>query len=104
MEYVLHLQMWTTITGGGPSWPVARSGHSAVSLHHPGSDFIPDPAVMVMWGCTSGVVLSDCWVFQVNARQWRKVLTQTCMQLCIVVLSSDLPYAHYVYVCSRALC
>jgi len=79
MEYVLHLQMWTTITGDGPSWPVARDGHSAVSLHHPDSDLIPDLAVMVMWGQTNGAVLSDCWVFQVNVKQWRMVLTQRCM-------------------------
>jgi len=79
MEYILHLQMWTTITGGGPSWPGARAYHSTVSLHHPDSDFIPDPAVMVMWGEANNVSLSDCWVFQVNVRQWRKVLTQTCL-------------------------
>ena len=78
MEYVLHLQMWITITGGGPSWPVARFSHSAVSLHHPDSEGIPDPALMVMWGSVD-VILSDSWVFQVNVEQWRKVLTRTCM-------------------------
>ena len=77
MEYTFHLQMWTTIVGDDPVWPVPRSEHSAVSLHHLDSGPIPDPALMVMWGQANDVILSDSWVFQVNVWQWRKVLSLT---------------------------
>ena len=88
VEYIFYLQMWTAIASGGPSWPIAsggpswpvpRSFHSAVSLHHPESDHAPNPALMVMWGAGDTMILNDSWVFQLNVRQWRKVLIWTCM-------------------------
>jgi len=71
--------MWTAIASGGPSWPVPRSFHSAVRLYHPESDHVPNPALMVMWGVGDAMILNDSWVFQLNVRQWRKVLIWTCM-------------------------
>ena len=68
--------MWIrTAAGGGPGqpWPVARSYHSAVSLHHPDGS-VSDPALVVWWGDVGhGKAGRDAWVFQVNTLQWREV-------------------------------
>ena len=64
------------MTGGAPGqpWPVARDGHTAVSLHEADDIGATDPALLVMWGQDdNGDVLSDGWIFTVNAQQWRKV-------------------------------
>ena len=63
------------MTGGAPGqpWPVARVFHTAVSLHEADSG-ATDPALLVIWGFDeNGDVLSDGWIFTVNAQQWRKV-------------------------------
>ena len=61
------------MTGGAPGqpWPAARDGHTAVSLHEADSG-TTDPALLVMWGSDDDI-LSDGWIFTVNAQQWRKV-------------------------------
>ena len=63
------------MTGGAPGqpWPAARAGHTAVSLHEADGG-ATDPALLVMWGEDENVdILSDGWIFTVNAQQWRKV-------------------------------
>ena len=63
------------MTGGAPGqpWPVARVGHTAVSLHEADGG-ATDPALLVMWGADEiDDILSDGWIFTVNAQQWRKV-------------------------------
>ena len=61
------------MTGGAPGqpWPVARAGHTGVSLHEADGRAI-DPALLVMCGYNGGT-LSDGWIFTVNSQQWRKV-------------------------------
>ena len=63
------------MTGGAPGqpWPVARTGHTAVSLHEADGG-ATDPALLVMCGNDEiDGILSDGWIFTVNAQQWRKV-------------------------------
>ena len=63
------------MTGGAPGqpWPVARAGHTAVSLHEADSG-ATDPALLVIWGENENEdPLSDGWIYTVNSQQWRKV-------------------------------
>ena len=59
--------------GPGQPWPEGRNYHSAVSLHDSNSN----PANQQLFiTCGQGAddgVLSDGWVFGVDAQQWRKV-------------------------------
>ena len=54
------------------SWPATRSYHTAVSLHEADGG-ATNPALLVMWGADDDDILSDGWIFTVNAQQWRKV-------------------------------
>ena len=86
-------QAWSeVISSGGPgqSWPVARDGHSAVSLYDPDSD-PADPAMMVMFGEDDHARnLSDGWTLRVNSEQWRKVQLKSRLQACVLCLGLTL--------------
>ena len=52
---------------------MARSSHSAVSLHDPDCD-PANPAVLVMWGTNDVEIVNVWWIFHVNQKLWKKVL------------------------------
>ena len=70
---VLFVQEWTVVVASGGPWPDARNVPSAISLYD--CDANPsDPVLMVMWGWDGGTkVLSDNWLFNINAQQWKMV-------------------------------
>ena len=67
-------QTWTVIPASQtPTHPVARLGHSAVSVYDPDSGST-HPALLIMWGDGGGEILGDSWIFHLNQQQWRKVV------------------------------
>ena len=67
-------QTWTVIPASQiPNHPVARIGHSSISVYDPDADPI-HPALLIMWGGPGGgEILRDSWIFHLNQQQWKKV-------------------------------
>ena len=67
------MQEWSQLVASDGPWPEARNVPSAVSLYDCDSN-PSDPVLMVMWGWDGGTkVLSDSWLFSINAQRWKKV-------------------------------